>query len=85
MRSYRLFAGVYPCGVVYADKQREKGGDYARCAFLSYSSLQLQIERDCPAVLRDEIIKDAAAIQARRGERFSISSCGQSVVLGGGA
>lgn len=79
----RLFSGVYPCGIVYADKQREKGGDYARCAFLPFSSLVLQIERDCPKELRDQIIKDAAAIQARKGQQFSVSSCGQSVVLGG--
>lgn len=79
----RLFSGVYPCGIVYADRQREKGGDYARCAFLPFSSLVLQIERDCPAALREQIVKDAAAIQARKGERFNISSSGQSVVLGG--
>lgn len=83
MRSDWLFAGIFPCGIVYADRKREKGGDYARCAFLPFSSLELQIERDCPKELRDEIIKDAAAIQARKGERFAISSCGQSVILGG--
>jgi hypothetical protein len=79
----RLFAGIYPGGVVYADKLREKGGDYARLAFLSFSSLDLQVEPDCPKELRDEIVKDAAVIQARRGERFNISTCGQQVVLGG--
>lgn len=81
----RLFAGIYPCGVVYADKAREKCGDYARAAFLSFSSLELTFERDCPKALRAQIEADAAKIQAKRGERFSISACDQFVVLGGAA
>ena len=28
----RLFAGVFPCGIVYVDKGREVAGDYARLA-----------------------------------------------------
>lgn len=41
----RLFSGVYPCGIVYADRYREKGGDYARLAFLPYDTLQLSMPK----------------------------------------
>lgn len=79
----RLFIGVYPTGLVYADRERERHGDYVRCGFLSYRSLALELERDCPAVLRDEIVRHAQGIQARRGEEFEVSSSGQTVLLGG--
>lgn len=79
----RLFSGCYPCGIVYADRHREKHGDYARLAFLPYSTLELEIEADCPAELRVRIEADAAHIQSRRGERFQVSSSGQTVMLGG--
>lgn len=78
----RLFSGVYPCGIVYADRHREKGGDYARLAFLPYDTLQLTIEVDCPAELRALIEADAAAIQARSGQSYQVSTCGQTVMLG---
>ena len=83
MKYARLFVGVYPCGIVYADRSRTRAGDYARCAFLSYRTLALEIEPDCPAVLRALIKSDAAKIQARKGEAFQVSTVGQSVWLGG--
>jgi hypothetical protein len=79
----RLFVGVFPAGIVYADRKREKAGDYARCAFLAYATLKLDIEPDCPAALRALIVADAAKIQARAGELFQVSTSGQSVRLGG--
>lgn len=79
----RLFAGNYPEGIVYADKRREKSGDYARLGFLSYRTLKLDLKTDCPRGLRALVVADAAAIQARRGEFYRISSCGQGVTLGG--
>jgi hypothetical protein len=78
----RLFIGAYPCGIVYADRARERHGDYARLAFLPYHSLDLKIEPDCPAELKDRIIADAATLQRRRGERYQVSSSGQTVLLG---
>lgn len=78
----RLFVGVYPAGIVYADRQREKAGDYARCAFLGFADLVLTIEPDCPDALRLQITEDAAAIQRRRGEAFQVSTAGQTVTLG---
>lgn len=78
----RIFAGVFPCGISYADKEREKDGDFARLAFLYFASLELRFEKDCPASLRPEIEADAATIQARRGEHYQTSTTGQTVLLG---
>jgi hypothetical protein len=78
----RLFIGVYPTGIVYADRTREVRGDYARLAYLPFSSLELEIMPNCPQGLRDQIIADAAAIQARRGEQYRISAAGQTITLG---
>lgn len=78
----RIFSGVYPTGIVYADKKRERGGDYARLAFLSFDTLELKIESDCPKALRQQIIDDAARIQACKGQPYQISTAGQTVLLG---
>jgi len=78
----RLFVGVFPAGLSYADRSRDVRGDYARLAFLPYATLVLNIETDCPPDLREEIVAHAATIQARRGEEFQISTCGQTVLLG---
>ena len=75
--------GVYPGGIVYADKSREQDGDYARCAFLSFSTLELQWEKDCPSDLRAEIERDAARIQSMRGQPYPIDASGHTVILGG--
>lgn len=80
--SHRLFIGCFPAGLVFADKQREKGGDYARCAFLAFNTLDLKIEPDCPPSLKAEIKAQAAEIQAKRGQPFRVSTCGQTVILG---
>jgi hypothetical protein len=78
----RIFSGVFPTGISYADRQREETGDYKRLAFLSFSTLVLEVRPDCPHGLRTEIEADAARIQARRGEHFQVSTCGQTVLLG---
>jgi hypothetical protein len=81
----RLFIGCYPTGIVYADRTQEKHGDYKRVAFLSYETLHL-IWRDTniPLDLRAAIVAHALTIQARRGQQFETSSCGQTVTLGQG-
>jgi hypothetical protein len=79
----RLFIGVFPCGISYADRKVEEHGDYKRLAFLPYSSLELEWFKGCPESLRGRIIADAAKIQARRGEDFQISAVGQKIRLGG--
>ena len=63
----RIFSGIYSTGIVYADRKRDSGGDYARLAFLSFDTLELEIEADCPQGLQQEIIHDAAQVQARKG------------------
>jgi len=79
----RLFIGVYSTGISYADRKREKHGDYAKCAFLDFDTLTLKFYPDCPASLRKEIEQHAATIQARRGEQYPIDASGHTVTLGG--
>lgn len=79
----RLFIGVYSTGISYADKQREQHGDYAKCAFLDFETLTLKFYPGCPASLKKEIERDAAKIQARRGESYPVSGSGHTVILGG--
>ena len=84
MNNERIFSGIYPCGIVYADRTVEEAGDYKRLAFLPYSSLELEIKADCPPELAELIRANAATIQARRGQEFQVSACNQTVTLGGG-
>lgn len=89
----RLFSGVYPGGIVYADRGVSEGGDYARVAFLPYGTLELQWTRPA-SPLRDVVLAAAARMQAQRGEYFALSAtaargpdgrllgCGQTVRLG---
>jgi hypothetical protein len=78
----RVFIGVFPGGISYADRLRERDGDYARLAFLPYDTLKLALEKDCPYHLRPFIEASARAIQQRRGESFQLSQCNQTVILG---
>lgn len=79
----RLFVGIFPGGIVYADRAVEQHGDYKRLAFLSFRTLEVDwSSKTIEPSLRAAIEKDVAAMQARRGERFEVSACGQYVVLG---
>ncbi len=79
----RLFIGVYPGGLVYADRSIEIQGDYKRLAFLPYRFLMLEwASTDCPSDLRQIIENHAAQIAARHGQCYQISASGQTVVLG---
>ena len=82
MNNQRIFIGCFPEGIVYADRTVEIDGDYARLAFLSYSTLKLEFFPACPLQLKQEIRDSAARIQTKRGEHFQISACGQTVILG---
>lgn len=78
-----LFIGIYPCGIVYADRQQEdESRDYKRLAFLSYETLELKVKEDCPHHLEKDIRAHASEIQSKRGEPFEITACGQTVILG---
>jgi hypothetical protein len=77
-----LFIGVYPCGLVYADRGREVAGDYARLAFLPYRTLAVEWAGDCPEAFKPAIRASVADMQARRGQPFEVSTSGQNVTLG---
>ncbi len=80
----RVFCGVFPAGIVWADRKQEQHGDYKRLAFLPYDTLELKVEKSCPAHLVSQIEEDAKRIQERKGQSFPISTSGNaSVVLGG--
>jgi len=78
----RIFIGVQPCGIVYADRQAVVDGDYAGLAFLPYRTLELRFEPTCPETLKTEIRDHAQSIICQRGQQFEVSSCGQTVLLG---
>jgi len=64
----RLFIGVYPEGIVYADRYVQPHGDYKRLAFLSYRSLALTFsDEQCLPELRKKIVTHAATLQEKRG------------------
>jgi hypothetical protein len=77
----RLFIGLYPAGIVYADKSHTAGGDYKQVAFLPYRTLTLEI-RDAESPLLESAKAHAAGIQAQRGKPLTVSACGQSALLG---
>lgn len=81
MTEERLFIGLYPAGIVYADRGATENGDYRRCGFLPYDTLVLEVTKWAGS-LRQEIEAHAETIQRRRGEAFEVSSCGQTVRLG---
>lgn len=75
-----LFIGIYPTGIVYADKRIEKNGDYKKIAFLPYDTLELEVY--CSSDLIQRIQDDAQGMIKRKGERYPISTSGQCVILG---
>lgn len=79
MNNKRLFVGVFPAGIVYADRQR----DHKTVALLSYATLVLHWRAEVDDELKAEIERNAATLQARRGEQFEVSATGQTVMLGG--
>lgn len=80
----RLFIGTYPTGIRYADKRRERNGDYLPLAFLPYKKLELEWQPrvTVPLDLRYQIEQHAASMKARRGEDYPISASGQTIKLG---
>lgn len=91
----RLFVGVFPTGISYADRTKTKDGDYAPVAFLTFATLAFDV-RDEASPLVNAARAHARKVQARRGESFPLSTCGaadlaagaatgQTVRLGGGS
>lgn len=77
-----LFSAIFPAGIGWADRTRERHGDFVRLGFLSFRTLVLDLAPDCPPALAARIRTDAGAIQARAGEQFQVSHCDQYVTLG---
>lgn len=77
-----IFCGIFSTGVVWADRTRERDGDYVRLAFLPFDTLELNLAPDCPEGWVAEIKAVAARVQARRGQDYQISTSGQTVRLG---
>lgn len=80
--SDRLFCGVYPGGLVWADRGREKAGDYAKLAFMPYDTLEAKFEADFPKAFIPLIQEEVKRMQERRGQEFRTSATGQAVILG---
>lgn len=81
-----LSTTIFPTGISYADRTREKDVDYLKLAFLPFSTLKLEWRAErVRNALRALIEADAAKIIARRGEYFVVSATpnGQTVKLGG--
>jgi len=82
----RLFIGTFPTGISYADRAREKNGDYLRIAFLPFSSLALEWSPGRhPPELKRLVEEHAAKMRSRRGQDYPVSASGQTVRLGGHA
>lgn len=78
----RIFCGVFPTGLVWADRCVEVQGDYKRLAYLCFATLEHIIEPSCPRELLPSILKDIEAVKAKRGMQYQTSTSGQSVTLG---
>jgi hypothetical protein len=73
----------FPTDIVYADRTRDDPAtkDYKRLAYLNYASLKLDLEPDLKGDLLAYVVAEAAAIQARKGQRFQIAG-NLSITLG---
>ena len=79
-----IFLCIMPTGWWWTDRTREEHGDFAKLAFLSFSTLELEIFKGCPNDLRDRIETKAAEFQAMEGQDYQVSTAGQTIRLGHG-
>jgi hypothetical protein len=77
-----LFIGIHSTCVCYCDKSKEEDGDFKTIARLFFDALELKIYEP-QSTLLPKIREHAAEIQARKGQEFQVSGCGQTVILGG--
>jgi len=78
----RIFCGCLTTGFIWADRWHERHGDYVRLAYMNYRTLELEIEKGCPAILVPDIKADAEALQAMKGQRYPLTATNE-VTLGG--
>ena len=77
----RLFCGCFPTGWSWCDMAIEENGDYKKIAYMSYRKLELEVYAPNSPLL-PLIRKDAAELQAKRGQEYAIA--GNMVVTLGG-
>lgn len=80
--SERLFVGCFPTGFSFADRSRERHGDYVKLARIPYTTLEIEWEKDCPAEFKPLIEAQAADLRSRRGESYPIAGNAYAI-LGG--
>jgi len=79
-----LFSCVMPTGIWWSDRTREEAGDFKKLASLMFRSLELEVFNGCPPELEERIRNDAEKIQRRKGEKYQVSTAGQTITLGHG-
>jgi hypothetical protein len=80
----QLSVATFPTGVAYADRTRERNGDYLRLAFLPFQTLELEWTprvRVSPE-MRRLIVEEADRLRTRKEENYQVSTAGQTVKLG---
>lgn len=77
-----LFIYVAATGIAYCDRSRTVDGDWPRVAFIPFSTLEPEVADDCPEGLRPRVEAHAASLLARRGQAQTVSTSGQTVILG---
>lgn len=81
-RTPRLFIGVYPGGMVYADRHKERDGDYARVAFLPWDTLEVEVDKRADPELVRQALAHATLLARKSGQAFAIDASGHHVLLG---
>lgn len=76
----RLFIGNMPCGIVYADRKVEEHGDFRRLAFISYDTLELDMEDKVPADCKAFIEQQHEKYLACTGQVYQVAN--QTMILG---
>ena len=76
-----LFCGLFPTGWSWCDTAIEENGDYKQIAYMSYRKLELEVYVPSSPLL-PLIRKDAAELQAKRGQEYAIA--GNMVITLGG-
>lgn len=71
----RIFTGIYPCGIVYADRHTEVRGDFKRLAFLPFHGMRLELAADCPPDLAEQIQTSVKKYEGRT--KIQTSQCNQ--------
>ncbi len=77
-----IFLCIMTTGWWWTDRTREEHGDYARLAFLSFSTLELEIFKGCPENFKARIQAKAENFQSMEGQDYQISTSGQTIRLG---